>query len=517
MALSPTPSSRRTTLPLGWGVGPRSLLQGTVLGLLVGFWLIIRLNPGSWPQLLPSEAYAVTIYGIAIATITSATLAILVLLFNEKASWSLLYRPLYPVSDRGSNWESRDERPRVPMPKFGNGNGHEALMTGFDDSSPEPEMADRRTPKPNFLAPPDTASSPEDSLFHPAESKGKGNGNGRGHQSLPDWLESTHVLVGSSRDPQPMEARFAFDRQGGTKVQNWGADLLSLPDVEVKRGRRTAVEAFRFSGDYLPHWGLLHCPFENTPDPRYYFPSSHHQEALHRLLYGIQARKGAVMLTGEIGCGKTLMSRALLQQLPADTYDTALIAAPAFEATHLLREILYQLGVDSAGTGGDLLHRLNDRLLDNYKRGLDTVLIIDEAQAIRDERMFEEIRLMLNFQLNDRFLLTLVLLGQPELKARVESITQLSQRIAIRHHLSPFTAQETAEYVRYRINRAGGHKETFTDEACFLIHSESGGIPRRINSLCDLCLLIGFMDHVRVIDRPIVLRAGAEITLGRRR
>ncbi len=517
MALNPTPSSRRTTHPLGWGVGPRSLLQGTVLGLLVGFWLITKLNPGSWPQLLSSEAYAITIFGVAIATITSATLAILVPLFSQEASRPLLHRPLYPVSDHGNNWKSRYERPPVPMPKFGNGNGHEALMPGFDDSPPEPELAAPRMPKPNCSAPPNRSSSPGDSLLHTAESNGNGNGNGRGHQSLPDWLESTRVPVGSLRDAQPMEGRFAVDRQGGTKVQDWGPDPLSIPEVEVKRGSRTAVEALRFPGDYLPHWGLLQCPFENTPDPRYYFPSSHHQEALTRLLYGVQARKGAVMLTGEIGCGKTLMSRALLQQLPADTYDTALIAAPAFEATHLLREILYQLGVDSVGTGVDLLHRLNDRLLENYKRGLDTVLIIDEAQAIRDERMFEEIRLMLNFQLNDRFLLTLVLLGQPELKARVESITQLSQRIAIRHHLSPFTAQETAEYVRYRINLAGGHKETFTDEACFLIHSETGGIPRRINSLCDLCLLIGFMDHVRVIDRSIVLRAGAEITLGRRR
>lgn len=407
-------------------LGIRSLIQGGVLGLGVGGWLLVQLVPagslGTCFFLTSHELYAAGAYALAIALFTSAALAIGTIL-----------------------WTLEEEIPSSPF-------AQRSIRT-----------------------------------CRPALS---------GETTQPD-------CPGVGTTAAPAVARLFETVQAE-----------SVPGHFERRGRPIPI---RLPGSYLDHWGLLKPPFENTPDPTYYFPSSHHQEALHRLLYGVKARKGAVMLTGEIGCGKTLMSRTLLQQLPGDAYDTALIASPVFEATHLLREVLYQLGIEAAGTAGDLLHRLNDRLLDNHKRKVDTVLIIDEAQAIRDERMFEEIRLMLNFQLNDRFLLTLVLLGQPELKARVESLTQLSQRVAIRHHLGPFTAQETGEYVRYRLNLAGGNREAFTDEACALIHGETGGIPRRINSLCDLCLLLGSMDEAGVIDRPIVLRAGAEIAQGRRR
>src|SRR5207245_167083 len=190
----------------------------------------------------------------------------------------------------------------------------------------------------------------------------------------------------------------------------------------------------------------------------YYFPSPNHEEALQRLLYGIEARKGAVILTGEIGCGKTLLSRTLMDHLAEEKYDTALIADPSFEDAQLFREVLYQLGIDSAGSELDLHHRLNDRLLDNLKRGVDTVLIIDEAQVIRDDQMFEKLRLLLNFQLNDRFLLTLVLLGQPELRTKVEALVQLSQRIVIRYHLMPFSAEEVGEYVDFRMQAAAASR-----------------------------------------------------------
>jgi general secretion pathway protein A len=262
---------------------------------------------------------------------------------------------------------------------------------------------------------------------------------------------------------------------------------------------------------YEDYWGLQAPPFENVPDPTYYFPSVKHEEALHRLLYGVEARKGAIMLTGEIGCGKTLLSRALILHLSKKKYDIALIADPSIGVTELLRELLYQLGIEGVGSKVDLLHRLNTRLLDNMKKGTDTVLIIDEAQAIRDDQIFEEIRLLLNFQLNDRFLLTLVLMGQPELRGRVGALRQLAQRIAIRYHLAPFSSDESDRYIHARVKRAGGSRELFTRYALLRIFQESGGIARNINTLCDLCLLAGYMEKAEKVDVAIVEQVAKDL------
>ena len=263
---------------------------------------------------------------------------------------------------------------------------------------------------------------------------------------------------------------------------------------------------------YEEHWGLQAMPFENVPDPTYYFPSVKHEEALHRLLYGVEARKGAIMLTGEIGCGKTLLSRALILHLSKKKYDIALVADPSIEGTELLRELLYQLGIEGIGSKVDLLHRLNNRLLENMKKGTDTVLIIDEAQAIRADQIFEDIRLLLNFQLNDRFLLTLVLMGQPELRERVLALRQLAQRVAIRYHLVPFSLEETVQYIYARLKRAGCVRELFTKYALLRIFQQSGGIARNINSLCDLCLLVGYMEKAEKIDVAIVERAAKDLS-----
>lgn len=289
------------------------------------------------------------------------------------------------------------------------------------------------------------------------------------------------------------------------------------PVAAIESSSLPAEGSTRFGGRvcYGMHWGLRELPFENVPDPRYYFPSPHHEESLHRLLYGVQSRKGAVMLTGEIGCGKTLLSRTLIRHLLTDQYDTALIADPSFGSTQLLREVLYQLGVDATGSEMDLRHRLNDRLLENFKRGVDTTLIIDEAQAIQDQQMFERLRLLLNFQLSERFLLTLVLLGQPELKERVGAIPQFYQRIALQYHLGPFTATEVAEYIRFRLKVAGATKLIFTSPACSLIFRLSGGIPRKINALCDLCLLVGSLSRAKFVDRALVERVAVRVASGR--
>lgn len=261
---------------------------------------------------------------------------------------------------------------------------------------------------------------------------------------------------------------------------------------------------------YEDYWGLKKAPFDNVPDPLFYFPSARHEEGLHRLLYGVEARKGAIMLTGEIGCGKTLLSRTLIQHLAHDRYDLALVANPSFELSDFIKEILYQLGINQNGTKLDMVHALNERLLENLKKGKDTVLVVDEAQAINDQGIFEELRLLLNFQLNDRFLLTLILLGQPELRSKVEAIKQLSQRVVIRYHLMPFNVDEAGDYVDFRMQAAGASRAVFTPEAIVAMYESSGGIPRKINTIADLALLIGFMERCQQVGPEVIRKAVME-------
>ena len=261
---------------------------------------------------------------------------------------------------------------------------------------------------------------------------------------------------------------------------------------------------------YQSYWELSELPFENVPDPKFYFPTPMHEEALHRLLYGVQTRKGALLLTGEIGCGKTLISRELTLHLSGQQYDMAMIANPSFGVEDFLTEVLYQLGIEPTKTKVKLLHLLNERLHENYKKGKQTLIVVDEAQSIPDDQVFEELRLLLNFQLNDRFLLTLVLMGQPELNDRVMAMKQFAQRVSIKYHLGFFSAEQTAQYVQFRLKAARCTKQVFTEEALGIIFKQSGGIPRNINTLCDLCLLIGFMDRATCIDHKIVDRAAAE-------
>lgn len=325
-------------------------------------------------------------------------------------------------------------------------------------------------------------------------------------------------LVQAFAEPDGGPIRASGDRGMASSEPRAGLGESGSQPVAAVESSPLPEEGSVWSGGgvfYGKHWGLRELPFENVPDPRYYFPSSHHEESLHRLLYGVQTRKGAVMLTGEIGCGKTLLSRTLIRHLLTEPYDTALIADPSFGSTQLLREVLYQLGVDASGSEMDLRHRLNDRLLEDFKRGVDTILIIDEAQAIQDQQMFERLRLLLNFQLNERFLLTLVLLGQPELKERVQALPQFYQRIALQYHLGPFTAAEVAEYIQSRLKIAGATRLIFTSAACSLIFRLSGGIPRKINALCDLCLLVGSLSRAKFIDRALVERVAVRVASGR--
>ena len=256
---------------------------------------------------------------------------------------------------------------------------------------------------------------------------------------------------------------------------------------------------------YEKHWGLREKPFENTPNPKFFYPSPEHEEAFSRLIYAIRERKGAALISGEYGCGKTLLGRSLMGELENDHYEVAILSNPKLSPTQFLKEVVHQLGVTTASNDKvKLMHQLNEILYGNFHRERETVVLIDEAQAIPNEEVFEEIRLLLNFQLNERFLLTLVLLGQPELREKVEKIPQLSQRLAIRYHLKGLSPPETKAYVTHRLRIAGAAEDLFDEESFSSIFEFTKGVPRKINNLCDLCLFEGFGQGVPRIARTLV-------------
>lgn len=263
--------------------------------------------------------------------------------------------------------------------------------------------------------------------------------------------------------------------------------------------------------DYTTYWGLRAFPFDNVPDPRFYVPCVQHDAAHRWLSYGIHTRKGILLLTGDIGCGKTLLSRRLIVGLLPARYDVALVANPALSPSELLDEVLSQFGLDLVDSKAARLQTLNTRLELNAQRGISSVLVVDEAQAIESVKGFEELRLLTNFQLNDRFLLTVVLIGQPELRHRVAEIPQLNQRIAVRVHLGPFTAEETTSYIEARMGAATDRTDVFTKEAVTTIYEQSQGIGRLINALCDQCLFAGAIEHLSQIDHRLVQRVGQVI------
>ncbi len=267
---------------------------------------------------------------------------------------------------------------------------------------------------------------------------------------------------------------------------------------------------------FLEYWGLLREPFINVPDPEFLFPSAEHQEAFMCLMYVIQGRRGAALLSGDIGCGKTLVSRTLVKELSPQRYDVAVVTSPTLSPEQFLKEIVYQFEGDE-GNGSsrrkvDSLHAMNRRMMTNYQGGRDTIVIVDEAHLVMEKKgILEELRLLLNFQLNDRFLLTLILIGQLDLEEKIKRVPALDQRIAIKFRLKPLTRKETGEYISFRTRKAGVTREIFSQGAADEIYNIAEGIPRRINSICDLSLLVGFVEKAAFIDEPIVNSALAKV------
>jgi general secretion pathway protein A len=268
---------------------------------------------------------------------------------------------------------------------------------------------------------------------------------------------------------------------------------------------------------YASYFGLKGEPFSIAPDPHYLFMSERHREALAHLLYGLGGGGGFVLLTGEIGTGKTTLCRLFLEQIPPNC-NVAYIFNPKLTAFELLQSICeeFRIDVPRAGSSQALkayVDRLNEFLLQQHAAGRNNVLIIDEAQNLSAE-VLEQLRLLTNLETRERKLLQIVLIGQPELREMLAQpeLEQLAQRVIARYHLGPLTALETDQYIRHRMEVAGLERPfPFEPRAIRRIHELSRGVPRRINLLCDRALLGAYATSRASVDRKVVSQAGEEV------
>jgi len=268
---------------------------------------------------------------------------------------------------------------------------------------------------------------------------------------------------------------------------------------------------------YNEYYKLKESPFSITADPEFFFSSAHHAEAFSHLIYGIKERKGILVVTGEIGTGKTTLCRTLLNRLDEKT-KTAFILNPSFSDLQLLKIILHDFGIE-----GDFKNKtscitaLNDFLINESSKGNNVVIIIDEAQNLGVKQL-EQIRLLSNLETEKEKLLQIVLLGQPELdeKLKLPELRQLNQRVTVRYHLDPLHQNEIKDYIQHRIDIACGPEKTkitpqFTDEALDAIFEHSNGTPRMVNILCDRALLAGFIEETNKINQAIINKCAEEI------
>ena len=266
---------------------------------------------------------------------------------------------------------------------------------------------------------------------------------------------------------------------------------------------------------YCEYFGFAKRPFELTPDPSFLYLGEAHREGLATLVYGVRSGKGFVLITGEVGTGKTTLLHALLGQLDSSTA-SAFIFNPRLEPLDFFQVLFEELGIETpCQTKADYLLALNKFLIERLEKNEPTLLIIDEAQNLSTE-MLEEIRLLSNLETPTSKLIQIMLVGQPELKellARPE-LRQLRQRIGLRHHLRPFDDKEIREYVAERLTRAGyTGKGLFKRGALRELYAVTGGTPRLVNSVCDSALLLAYSQEKRVLDAALIREVAGEMEL----
>jgi len=263
---------------------------------------------------------------------------------------------------------------------------------------------------------------------------------------------------------------------------------------------------------YTEFYGLTDKPFRKTPDPAFFFPSAGHAEALERLRYAVEERE-VMVLTGEVGSGKTLLSRALIDGLD-DTYRVALLINPVLTPAGFLRTLALRLGATKPRHyKADLIEQVSDLLFELYEQECVAVIIIDEAHLIPSRATFEEIRLLTNFQMDTENILSIILMGQPDLAHRLRRppYTALAQRVGLVYDLPPLTREETGAYVIHRVGVVGRTKPLFEEEAVDLLWHVSRGLPRKINNLAGTALLEGFGRDASVISRALIADAATDL------
>jgi general secretion pathway protein A len=266
---------------------------------------------------------------------------------------------------------------------------------------------------------------------------------------------------------------------------------------------------------YAAYFGLKENPFKLSPEPGYLFLSEQHRDALNYLIYGIKEKKGFILISGDIGTGKTTLCRTLLNLLE-DSVETALIFNTAISDVELLETVVSEFGIEiprEIGTKKAYVDALNSFLLQNFAAGRNAVLLIDEAQNL-SHGVLEQIRMLSNLETEKEKLLQIILIGQPELKATLTkpALRQLNERITVRYDLRPLSAGEVVAYIHHRLSVAGGPgKVRFTKGAYRMVYDFSEGIPRRINALCDRALLIAYTKNIVKIDRKIIRHAARDI------
>jgi general secretion pathway protein A len=269
---------------------------------------------------------------------------------------------------------------------------------------------------------------------------------------------------------------------------------------------------------YESFYGLTRTPFEMSPDPFFYYQTPRHNEAMAIVAYGVLRKKGFVVITGEVGTGKTLLVRCLLETLTQNQVAFAFVHNPMLSVPEFLAHVLNDLGLTSAGRSkGEMLSRLNNFLMARSASGGTTALIVDEAQLLSWE-LYEEIRLLTNLETSISKLLQIVLVGQPELDQKLDSyeLRQLKQRVSLRSRLEPLSLRELQGYIHWRLELAGANSHAgtiFSGDAIFAIYGFSLGIPRLANTLCENALICGYSRQAEQITPEIVKEVAAELRL----
>jgi type II secretory pathway predicted ATPase ExeA len=267
---------------------------------------------------------------------------------------------------------------------------------------------------------------------------------------------------------------------------------------------------------YLQFYELAQEPFSNAPVSRLYYSSAQHAQALMRLTHAVSGMKGLAILVGDIGAGKTTLARRMLDSLPEEEYEAALLVIihSGITASWLLRRIALQLGVETPSEDKlTLLSQLYQRLVRIYEQGKKAVVLIDEAQMLSTREIMEEFRGLLNLEVPERKLLSFVFFGLPEIEANLRLDPPLAQRVALKYRLEPLTAEATESYVRHRLRLAGASRVPFGPAALLRIHAHTRGTPRLINTLCDNALFEGFVARAREIDDRAIDRAARDLGL----